>query len=112
MNTQLINNRWHNGQGPAFTSVNPSNGETVWQGNGANADQVNSAIKAARTAQLSWADTPLEARIALLENFVQQLKENSEEFATIIARETGKPLWETRTAVSYTHLTLPTIYSV
>jgi succinylglutamic semialdehyde dehydrogenase len=99
MNTQLINNQWHSGQGPAFTSVNPSNGDTVWQGNGANADQVNSAIKAARTAQLSWADTPLEARIALLENFVKQLKENSEEFATIIARETGKPLWETRTEV-------------
>ena len=99
MNTHLINNQWHVGLGPAFESINPSNGDVVWQGNGANTDQVNSAIKAARAAQLQWADKPLKERIAILENFAAQLKEHSEEFATIIARETGKPLWETRTEV-------------
>ncbi|WP_372761692.1 succinylglutamate-semialdehyde dehydrogenase [Pseudoalteromonas sp.] len=99
MNTQLINNQWHAGQGPAFKSVNPSNGETVWQGNGASAAQVDAAIKAARAAQLGWADTALEQRIAVLENFAAQLKQHSEEFAVIIAQETGKPLWETRTEV-------------
>jgi len=99
MNTQLINNQWQAGQGPAFASINPSNGETIWQGNGASAEQVNSAIKAARAAQLQWADTPLEQRITILENFAAQLKEHSEEFAVIIAQETGKPLWETRTEV-------------
>jgi len=41
----------------------------------------------------------LEERIVILENFAAELKEHSEEFATIIARETGKPLWETRTEV-------------
>jgi succinylglutamic semialdehyde dehydrogenase len=99
MNTQLINNQWLVGKGPAFDSINPSNGEIVWQGNGANAEQVDSAIKAARAAQVQWADMPIEQRITILENFVAQLKEHSEEFATIIARETGKPLWETRTEV-------------
>ncbi|MBO7925040.1 succinylglutamate-semialdehyde dehydrogenase [Pseudoalteromonas sp. K222D] len=99
MNTQLINNQWQAGQGLAFASINPSNGETIWQGNGASAEQVNSAIKAARAAQLQWADTPLEQRITILENFAAQLKEHSEEFAVIIAQETGKPLWETRTEV-------------
>ncbi|MBB1276464.1 succinylglutamate-semialdehyde dehydrogenase [Pseudoalteromonas sp. SR43-3] len=99
MNTHLINNQWHVGLGPAFESINPSNGDVVWQGNGANAVQVGSAIKAARAAQLQWADKPLEERIVILESFAAQLKEHSEEFATIIARETGKPLWETRTEV-------------
>ena len=99
MNTQLINNQWHAGQGPAFNSVNPSNGEVVWQGNGASPEQVSSAIEAARAAQIQWADMPIEQRITILENFVAQLKEHSEEFASIIARETGKPLWETRTEV-------------
>ena len=99
MNTQLINNQWHAGLGPAFESINPSNGDVVWHGNGANAEQVDSAVKAAKAAQMQWADTPLEDRIAILENFAAQLKEHSEEFATIIARETGKPLWETRTEV-------------
>jgi succinylglutamic semialdehyde dehydrogenase len=99
MNTQLINNQWQAGQGQAFESINPSNGEIVWHGNGATAEQVNLAIKAARTAHRLWADTHLEERIIILENFVAQLKEHSEEFASIIARETGKPLWETRTEV-------------
>ncbi|XQF93904.1 aldehyde dehydrogenase family protein (plasmid) [Pseudoalteromonas espejiana] len=99
MSTHLINNQWHTGQGPAFNSVNPSNGEIVWQGNGANAEQVDSAINAARAAQVQWADMPIESRITILENFVAQLKEHTEEFAAIIARETGKPLWETRTEV-------------
>ncbi|MGB0924905.1 MAG: succinylglutamate-semialdehyde dehydrogenase, partial [Pseudoalteromonas shioyasakiensis] len=87
------------GLGHDFSSINPSNGEVVWQGKTATAEQVADAIKAARSAQLGWADMALEERIVILENFAAELKEHSEEFATIIARETGKPLWETRTEV-------------
>ncbi|RZF90634.1 succinylglutamate-semialdehyde dehydrogenase [Pseudoalteromonas sp. N1230-9] len=97
--TQLIDNQWQAGLGHDFSSINPSNGEVVWQGKTATAGQVADAIKAARCAQLGWADMALEERIVILENFAAQLKEHSEEFATIIARETGKPLWETRTEV-------------
>ena len=97
--TQLIDNQWQAGLGHDFSSINPSNGEVVWQGKTATAEQVADAIKAARSAQLGWADMALEERIAILENFAAELKEHSEEFATIIARETGKPLWETRTEV-------------
>ena len=97
--TQLIDNQWQAGLGHDFSSINPSNGEVVWQGKTATAGQVADAIKAARSAQLGWADMTLEERIVILENFAAELKEHSEEFATIIARETGKPLWETRTEV-------------
>lgn len=97
--TQLIDNQWQAGLGHDFSSINPSNGEVVWQGKTATAGQVADAIKAARSAQLDWADMTLEERIVILENFAAELKEHSEEFATIIARETGKPLWETRTEV-------------
>lgn len=97
--TQLIDNQWQAGLGHDFSSINPSNGEVVWQGKTATAEQVADAIKAARSAQLGWADMTLEERIVILENFAAELKEHSEEFANIIARETGKPLWETRTEV-------------
>lgn len=97
--TQLIDNQWQAGLGHDFSSINPNNGEVVWQGKAATAEQVADAIKAARSAQLGWADMTLEERIVILENFAAELKEHSEEFATIIARETGKPLWETRTEV-------------
>ncbi|WP_257326553.1 succinylglutamate-semialdehyde dehydrogenase [Pseudoalteromonas rhizosphaerae] len=98
-NSQLINNQWQTGLGHDFSSINPSNGDIVWQGKAASKEQVDSAIKSARQAHITWANTPITERIAVLERFVSQLKENSEEFATIIARETGKPLWETRTEV-------------
>ncbi|MDQ9091790.1 succinylglutamate-semialdehyde dehydrogenase [Pseudoalteromonas haloplanktis] len=97
--TQLINNQWQSGLGHDFVSVNPSTGETIWQGKTATKEQVNEAITAARKAQFTWAHTPISDRITVLENFVAQLKEHSEEFANIIACETGKPLWETRTEV-------------
>ncbi|MBB1434615.1 succinylglutamate-semialdehyde dehydrogenase [Pseudoalteromonas sp. SG43-6] len=98
-NSQLINNQWQTGLGHDFSSINPSNGDIVWQGKAASKEQVDAAIKSARQAHITWANTPITERIAVLERFVSQLKENSEEFATIIARETGKPLWETRTEV-------------
>ncbi|MBB1505056.1 succinylglutamate-semialdehyde dehydrogenase [Pseudoalteromonas sp. SG41-1] len=99
-NSQLINNQWQTGLGHDFCSINPSNGDIVWQGKAASKEQVDAAIKSARQAHITWANTPITERIAVLERFVSQLKENSEEFATIIARETGKPLWETRTEVA------------
>ncbi|MFK3859696.1 succinylglutamate-semialdehyde dehydrogenase [Pseudoalteromonas rhizosphaerae] len=98
-NSQLINNQWQTGLGHDFSSINPSNGDIVWQGKAASKEQVDAAIKSARQAHITWANTPITERIAVLERFVSQLKENREEFATIIARETGKPLWETRTEV-------------
>ncbi|MGO3644128.1 MAG: aldehyde dehydrogenase family protein, partial [Pseudoalteromonas sp.] len=96
---QLINNLWQAGLGHDFSSLNPSNNEIVWQGKTASPEQVGTAIESARQAQTAWAESPIEERIAVLENFVSQLKENSEEFASIIASETGKPIWETRTEV-------------
>ncbi|MEO2279972.1 succinylglutamate-semialdehyde dehydrogenase [Pseudoalteromonas pernae] len=99
MQVQLINNEWVAGLGPTFTSINPSKNEQIWQGQGASAEQVDAAVKSARAAQFSWAQTSLEERIALLERFVEQLKENAEALAVTIAEETGKPVWETRTEV-------------
>lgn len=96
---QLINGQWINGTGPSFSSVNPSNGEVIWQGAGASAEQVNNAVKAARTAFYSWSDLALSVRIEIFNKFAQLLKDNSETMATVIAKETGKPIWETKTEV-------------
>jgi len=98
-NVQLINGQWLSGTGPSFSSVNPSNGDVIWQGAGASAEQVDNAIKAARTAFYSWSDLEPIARIEIFNKFAQLLKDNSETMATVIAKETGKPIWETRTEV-------------
>ena len=69
----------------------------IWQGNSATEQQVGDAISAARNAFVSWSQTDLDSRIALVERFAEILGENKEALATTIAMETGKPLWETRT---------------
>lgn len=94
---QFINGQWQAGLGHAFNSVNPANNDVIWQANTATAEQVDSAVNAARQAFYSWADKSFAERLAIVKTFAETLKEHSEELALIIAQETGKPLWETRT---------------
>lgn len=100
MTTHYIAGNWQAGQGEAFDSLNPVTQEAVWHGQGASADQVDAAVKAARAAFPAWARRPLEERIALLEQFAVTLKTHSDELARCIGEETGKPLWESATEVT------------
>lgn len=95
--TQWIDNKAIEGLGEEFESLNPFNSETVWSGKAATPEQVEGAVSAARTAFISWKNTPFAERQALVERFAEKVKENSEHIATVIAEETGKPVWETRT---------------
>ena len=94
---QFINGEWLAGQGEAFSSLNPANNDVIWQANSATADQVDIAVKSARNAFYSWSGMALDARLEVVKRFAELLKENSEELAIAIAKETCKPLWETRT---------------
>jgi len=96
---QLINGTWHAGLGHEIVSLNPAKNEVIWQGNTASAEQVDSAVISARTAFEAWANQSIETRIAVATKFAELLAENKEAFATTIAQETGKPIWETRTEV-------------
>jgi len=95
--THLINNQWLTGNGPAFDSVNPANNDILWQGQGADEQQVDAAIMAARAAFPAWSLSSYEDRLVMVKAFQAQLKDKAEELAIAIAQETGKPLWETRT---------------
>jgi len=96
---QLINGTWHAGLGHEIFSLNPAKNEVIWQGNTASAEQVDNAVTGARTAFEAWANQSIETRIAVATKFAELLAENKEAFATTIAQETGKPIWETRTEV-------------
>lgn len=93
----LINNIWQNGQAENFKSINPANGEIVFEANGASQNQVEMAISAAHNAFNSWAKIGREKRIELLNNYAEELKKRADEIAITISRDTGKPLWETKT---------------
>ncbi|MCE5982388.1 succinylglutamate-semialdehyde dehydrogenase [Pseudomonas wadenswilerensis] len=100
MTTHFIAGSWQAGQGEALQSLDPVSQQVVWQGQGASAEQVDSAVKAARQAFAGWALQSLEARISVLEAFAAALKANADELARCIGEETGKPLWEATTEVT------------
>ncbi len=97
--THFINGSWRNGNGEHFTKLCPVGGALLWQGQAADAQQVDEACQAARAAFPAWAGRPLSERIGLLRAFADVLLQRKTELATTIARETSKPLWESLTEV-------------
>jgi succinylglutamic semialdehyde dehydrogenase len=91
------NGKWRSGRGAAIVSVDPASGETVFEAASADSGDVADAVAAARTAFPGWAITSRDARIAILTAYANSLKARSEAIAETISRDTGKPLWETRT---------------
>ncbi len=92
----FINGAWIKGDGPALTSLNPSDGSVLWQGQSASPAQVDEAYRAARTAFTSWSRQSLDERTAIALRYKELLETHKEELATLIARESGKIIWETR----------------
>ncbi len=92
-----INGQWLQGEGKILRSIDPADASLVWQANTATVQQVDLAIHAARDVFPAWANRSLEDRLAIIDAFADLVKENSEAIATVISRETGKPIWETRT---------------
>lgn len=95
--TQWIAGEWLAGQGEAMLSLSPYNNETIWQGDSATPAQVEAAVTAARVAFIEWKKRPFVEREQYVLAFAEKVKQRREELAQIIAKETGKPLWETRT---------------
>ncbi|MGF1721618.1 succinylglutamate-semialdehyde dehydrogenase [Vibrio kyushuensis] len=95
--THWIGGEWIAGQGDAMISTSPYNNQQIWQGDSATPAQVESAVSAARKALVEWKKTSFAEREQVVLRFAEKVKENSEEIAEIIAKETGKPIWETRT---------------
>lgn len=96
---QFINDLWSAGEGAEFNSVNPAKNEVIWTANSASEQQVDTAVKSARNAFFSWSDLSFEERLNIVKKFGEVLGENKEQMADAIAKETGKPIWETRTEV-------------
>lgn len=80
----------------SFASVDPATGAVVWQGEAAGAEAVGAALARARAAFPGWAALPVQARVAAVERYRAALEARKDAIAEVIARETGKPLWETR----------------
>ena len=77
-------------------SYEPATGAELWRGKRGNVDE---AVDTARRAWPTWAAQPLANRMELVRRFANEVRKEADQLATLIARETGKPLWEARTEV-------------
>lgn len=80
-----------------LTSIEPATGALLWQGN---ASDVEAEVARVRAGWPGWAAQPVSYRIETLRRFVNVVRANEEALADLIARETGKPLWDSRTEVT------------
>lgn len=97
--THYINGQWLAGNGDAMNSIDPAKNQIVWEGISASEAQVDDAISAARTAFVEWSMTEFDYRLNIVKQFADLLAEHKTEFSKVIAKETGKPEWETATEV-------------
>ena len=98
--THWIAGVWVKGKGDVLCSMTPYDASLLWQGSSATTQQVESAVKAARLALLEWRQYTFAQREAYVSAFIEEVKRNKERIAETIAKETGKPIWETRTEVA------------
>jgi acyl-CoA reductase-like NAD-dependent aldehyde dehydrogenase len=79
-----------------FPDLDPATGETIARIPITSPDEVEAAVAQARAASAHWAALPFEERAALLAKGAAALGERSEELASMVTREMGKPLADAR----------------
>ncbi|SDY29861.1 succinylglutamate-semialdehyde dehydrogenase [Acinetobacter kyonggiensis] len=94
-----INGAWFPAHGAVWNKLDPVTQQPIWQGAEATADEVAQACQSARNAFAAWARRPLAERLEIIQRFATLLEQNKQQLATVISRETSKPLWETLTEV-------------
>lgn len=92
----FIDGRWRAGGGAPLESTDPVRGDVLWAAAGASADDVDAACAAARRAFGPWYRAGLDARVECLRRFASVLADRREPLAELLARETGKVLWDCR----------------
>jgi succinylglutamic semialdehyde dehydrogenase len=78
-------------------STEPATGAHLWQ---EEVSDVNAEVDRARLAWPAWAAKPLTFRIETLRRFANAVRASEDKLTDLIARETGKPLWDARTEVA------------
>jgi len=98
----FIGGSWVEGHGSAPIAVeDPATGKTLLEIANASAEDGLAALTAADEAQAKWARTAPRERAEILRRTFDLVRERSEEFATIISLEMGKPISEARGEVTY-----------
>ncbi|HJQ43199.1 MAG TPA: 2-hydroxymuconic semialdehyde dehydrogenase [Jatrophihabitantaceae bacterium] len=79
-----------------WDKISPVDGTLVCRVHEADADIVDRAVAAARTALDGWAGTPVNARTALLRKVADRIEDRFDEFVQAECADTGKPYRQAR----------------
>ncbi|KFB10703.1 betaine-aldehyde dehydrogenase [Nitratireductor basaltis] len=85
-------------QGEVLESIYPATGEVIAKLNLATPNIVELAVEAARSAQTTWAKTPLAERGRILRRAADILRERNQELSELETLDTGKAIQETLVA--------------
>ena len=93
----LIQGQWRVGRHAMTTPiVNPATARTLDDLHLASSDDIALALEAAQSGFDAWRQVPAHERCARLENGVARMRQNTEQIATLLTLEQGKPLAEAR----------------
>jgi succinylglutamic semialdehyde dehydrogenase len=95
----FTNGKWKKGSGPIFTSHNPANNEVVWEAPSALPSEVDEVMRNAKAAFSGWAKLTTDERLEYLNRYGDILNAEKSNLAEAISKETGKPLWDSKSEV-------------
>jgi malonate-semialdehyde dehydrogenase (acetylating)/methylmalonate-semialdehyde dehydrogenase len=95
----LIDGKWESPNRDLHNIVNPASGEVIAQVPYATVQDVDRAVKAAHQAFLEWREVPVVDRVQPLYRFKDLLEKHLLELATILSRENGKTLDDSKAEV-------------
>lgn len=93
INNKLVDTATHH-QG-----INPATKEKLWDVPVATSEDLDEAVKAARTAFKKWKNVPQEERVRCVAKFADLIEANLEGFIDLLTTEQGKPVCETLSTV-------------
>jgi succinate-semialdehyde dehydrogenase/glutarate-semialdehyde dehydrogenase len=98
----FINGSWRaSSSGETFPVNNPANGQIIAHVANMSVSDANAAIDAASLAFQSWKNKLAKERSAIMRKWFQLIEAHSEDLATILTVEQGKPLAEAKGEISY-----------
>ncbi|MFT5754804.1 MAG: succinate-semialdehyde dehydrogenase/glutarate-semialdehyde dehydrogenase, partial [Flavobacterium sp.] len=83
-----------------FKSINPYNNQEVGEYTALTEEELKMKLDKSQAAFTSWSNVPLAKRCQLIKKAGQVLRDNTEEYATMITLEMGKPIKESRAEIS------------
>ena len=96
-----INGAWTNHGLGSFEVINPANGKVLPTVLDGGKEIVEQAIVSANAALKLWSSSTAKHRASILENWNSLILKNTDDLATIMTLECGKPLKESKGEVAY-----------